>query len=107
MRSGQLIHRVTFKSVSTSRDAAGAPSQDLADVAEVWARVSYISGLEKWANEHVVNNYKIAILIRPRDDLKEDMRVINGTHEFDVKSIMPEPNGRRDEMIILCVDHGG
>lgn len=106
MRAGRLIHRVTIKDVGTTRDAAGAPDETLTDVCTIWSNISFISGNEKWANQHIANDYKVAVLIRPRTDLSENMQVFHGSRVYDIKSIMPEANGRKDDMILLCVDHG-
>lgn len=106
MRAGRLSHRITIKSLSSTRDTTGAPTETPVDVCTVWANVGYISGRERWANENVVNNYNVSVLIRARAGLAENMQVHHGDRVLDIKAILPEPNGLKSDMILLCVDHG-
>ncbi len=108
MRAGRLKHRVIIKTpVESGRDSAGVPIFNLVDIATVWASVGYISGRERWASTHVINNYQVSVLIRSRSDLKENMQVHHGDRILDIKAILPEANGISTDMVLLCVDHGG
>lgn len=105
MRAGRLRHRITIKQRASGRDASGAPVDTYTDVCTVWAFVSILTGKERWAGEHTLNNYDAGVTIRYRPDLTEDMQVHFEGRVLDIKNII-DPIGNKSDMILMCVDHG-
>ena len=106
MKAGMLRDRLKVYERQTGRDETGAPIDEWVLCAELWGSAQIITGRERWANEHTVNDYTAAVSIRARDDLRTDMRVVVGNRTLQIQAII-DPTNRRKELRLLCVDYDG
>jgi SPP1 family predicted phage head-tail adaptor len=108
MDSRSLQHRVKIQTPGDARDEIGQPvpgSSNWIDVATVWANIRYLNGVESIKSDAPVSVARASIRIRYRTDLGAAMRVVHGLTVFDVKSVLPDQQGR--EFVDLVCETGG
>lgn len=108
MRIGTLNRLVSLQQKQEVPTGTGGSTISWAEVAEVWANVRLLNGLETVRSDFPVSVAKASIRIRWREDIDPTWRVVyvsNGkTLTFDVKAILPDLVGR--EYIDLSVEVG-
>lgn len=103
MKAGRLNNRVTIQQPGSNKDAYGhATKETWADVVTVWAEVKPVTGRERWASDHVANTSTVAIKIRYRTGIKPEMRVIHGSHTYQIDGPPIDVDGRRRELVLAC-----
>jgi SPP1 family predicted phage head-tail adaptor len=85
-----MNHRITLLRRAITRDAAGQPTEDWADVATIWADVRFQTGAEVLRANAEVAIKRASIRIRARADVNEAMRVRYQGGEYEVKSALPD-----------------
>ena len=106
MISGRLRHKITIQTPGSGKDAFGvatkAPWVDV--LPGIWAEVKPMSGRERWANEHTINNATHSIRIRHRNNITPEMRVLHGAKVYEITGIPIDPDERRKELILTCIE---
>lgn len=110
MQAGKLNRRITVQQRTQGQDDAGQPIDAWADVAKVWAWVKTQSGMavaRQTANQDgvamSVNSYSFRIRYRPA--VTDDMRVVYGGLNFDIKQIRHDLAGH--EWTDIVCEAGG
>uniref|UniRef100_UPI0033414048 phage head closure protein n=1 Tax=Castellaniella defragrans TaxID=75697 RepID=UPI0033414048 len=110
MRAGTLNRRILIQRRDQAQDAAGQPIDAWVDVIKVWAWVKTQSGMavaRQTANQDGVamsaNSYSFRI--RYRTSINDDMRVVYGGMNFDIKQIRHDIAGH--EWTDIVCEQGG
>lgn len=104
MDVGTLRHSIRiYDKGTTTRNATGeeVPAYDKL-VAEVWAAVEPLSGREWIEANQLQSGVTIRIRIRYRDDIRAEMRVVEGTHTYHIAAPPLEQLGERRETHLMC-----
>ncbi len=103
MRAGRLDKRVQLQSATEARDSHGQPIKTWTTQATVWAGVEPLRGAEKVAAMQMGAYRQLDVIIRYRSDVTEDWRILYGTRELEIKSVVNEYE--RDRMLkIRCLE---
>ncbi|MDL1909696.1 head-tail adaptor protein [Chloroflexi bacterium CFX6] len=103
MNIGKLRRRVKIYDKGTvTRNGPGEeiPAYD-ALVATVWAAVEPMSGREFIEATQVQADVTIRIRIRYRNDIRPEMRVVEGTHTYHIESALDQ-FGEHRETWLMC-----
>lgn len=95
--------QVMLQAPQTTRDAIGQPLTSWVDVAEVFANISYASGLETIKAGADTSLVKASIMIRPRTGLTAAMRAVDrvdGT-VYAIHAVLPD-KVNKDRMYLTC-----
>lgn len=87
---GKLRHRVTFQYLTRTNDGQGGFSSawnNLASLPTVWAEVTPSNTKERFFSETLQYQRSHKVVIRYRDDLTTEMRMIFDERIFQIKSI--------------------
>lgn len=104
-RAGQLRHRVTLQSASTTRDDYGGRTPTWEDVATVWAEVEALRGTEQLRAMQVGLKQPHRIRMRYRAGVTGAMRAVH--HHRDLGNVVhhitsvADPDGRRRDLELL------
>ncbi len=101
MRAGQLRHRVTIQQKIISQNSFGEEVVTWSDVATVWAAVEPLRGQEFIEARQAEAEITARIRMRYRSDVRPDMRVVWGTHTYDVLAVI-DVAGRGRELQLMC-----
>ena len=88
-KAGRLDRRITIQRATTAADGYGTPVETWADVATVWAHVSYPltgSGETQYDAVHLATT-NVVFTIRHRDGLLHTDRIVYNGHNHDITRI--------------------
>ncbi len=106
MRAGVLRHRITIQEDTGTINKVGQRTASWTTLATEWAQVEGLSGVERFAAQQVVAQLNYKITIRHRSDVNETHRILLSNGEIlDIQSVL-DPDGRRRELQILCIERG-
>ena len=102
MRAGQLDKRVTIQSKTVTRDSFGAEVETWSTHDTVWASIEPLRGREWLETRQVQADIDTRIRIRYLSTVTPSMRVVWGTHIYDI--IAPPIHTRTDnrETQLMC-----
>lgn len=103
MDIGKLRHRLKIYNKGTiTRNGTGEeiPAYD-ALVATVWGAVEPLSGREFLEATQVQADVTFRIRIRYRNDLRPEMRVVEGSHTYQIEAVLDQ-FGERKELHLMC-----
>lgn len=110
MDAGMLNRRVVIQSRSGDTDAVGQPLDDWSEFATVWANIRFNTGLKAVENMTAGAQTSVAmasIRIRFRNDIRSDMRVVDGSTVYQIITVYPNV-GAQDYTDLACeVINGG
>lgn len=95
MRGGDLRSLVTLQGLVDGQDGIGQPVQTWADVAQVWADVRFLSGLETIKADAQQAITRASVRIRFRSDVTQAMRIVHGSTVLQIKACLPDDTGRK------------
>jgi SPP1 family predicted phage head-tail adaptor len=95
MDAGRLNRLVTIQSLQSGVDEIGQPVTTWVTLADVWANVLHLSGVETIKGGAEASSVKASIRIRYRTDVTAAMRVMLGSTVYQIKAVMPDEAGRR------------
>ena len=101
MRAGQLRHRVTIQQKSVARNSYGEEVITWADVDTVWASVEPLRGREFIEMRRAGAEVTTRIRMRYRSGIAPEMRVVYGSHTYDIKSVV-HVEERQRELHLMC-----
>jgi len=102
MRRGQLRTRVQFQQLIVGQDSIGQATQVWADVGrKVYADIKYLTGLEAVKADASVEVTRCSMQIEYLAGILPSMRAIQDGKFFDIKSVLPDPTGRR-HLFLVC-----
>jgi len=105
MNAGRLNKRVWIQEpVWSAASASGEKTVSRWDnVAEVWASIEPLSGREYWAAAQAQSSVTHRVTIRYREGINQTMRVLFGTRELYIESII-DPREAHRFLELVCVE---
>lgn len=102
MEAGALRNRITIQEKSITRDTYGAETITWVTFCESWANIVPLSGREFMEGRQIQAELDTRIEMRYRNGIKAEMRVLWGSHIYDIKvpPIHVETRGR--ELHLMC-----
>ncbi|WP_348826655.1 phage head closure protein [Halomonas sp. RT37] len=92
MRIGKLRHRVRLERPARTQDPATGEMIDGWElVATLWASVEPLSAREFIAAMSTQSEVTARILIRHRDDIAPDMRIVHRGKVYNIQGVLPDP----------------
>jgi SPP1 family predicted phage head-tail adaptor len=98
---GSLRHRVTIERPQPSPQDGGGATIEWTPVGEVFARIDTISGREVEVADGRAGRVTHKVLIRYRNDILPEMRIVTEMRRLDVRSVI-DVDGRRRWLQCLC-----
>jgi SPP1 family predicted phage head-tail adaptor len=98
---GALRRRVIVQAPLPQPDDAGGATTVWTTVAAVFARITWVSGLERWRAGRFEQAARIEAEMRWRDGINAGMRLTDGARHYEIVSA-GDPDGRRARLICLC-----
>lgn len=93
MEAGKLRHRVTIQKLTTSQNVTtGAVTESWSELVKVWAAVEPLSVREFIAASTTQSQISARIIIRYRDDILPNMRVVHGSRTYNIEGALPDKN---------------
>lgn len=89
--AGKLNRRITLQRRTATKDAVGQPLDAWETVAERWADVRLLSGLETIKADAPVSAVRASIRIRYMTGLDAGMRVLHGSATYNILAVLPDP----------------
>ncbi len=106
VRAGVLRHRITIQEDTGTINKVGQKTATWTTLATEWAREEGLSGIERFAAQQVVAQLSYKVTIRFRSDINETHRILLASGALlDIQSVL-DPDGRRRELQILCIERG-
>lgn len=101
MQAGKLNKRVLLQRRVDTQASDGSMAASWVDVANIWADVRYLSGLEALRSDAPVSVVKASIRIRHRDGVDANYRVVHASAIFNVQAVLLSPR-HRECMDLAC-----
>lgn len=103
MDIGKLRHRLKIYDKGTvTRNGTGEEIAAYdALVATVWGAVEPLSGREFLEATQLQADVTFRIRIRYRNDIRPEMRVVEGTHTYHIEAVLDQ-RGERKEVHLMC-----
>ena len=98
MKTGDLKHRITIQQYVTGTNENGFPVDEWADFTTVWAAKRGLTGREYYAAAAVQAETDVVYTVRYSSTtaaVTNDMRIQEGTHTYDIKSISDKDGSKR------------
>lgn len=94
MKIARLNSRVTIQQLTEGQDEIGQPVQVWTTLAEVWANVRTLNGVETIKAGAEMSAVKASIRIRRREDVTAAMRVLLGATTYQIKAVLQDEQTR-------------
>lgn len=94
MNIGDLNRRLVIEKNSPTQDAVNEPVEDWAEFKTLWGSVQFLGGRELEAAQKIVQTASVQFVVRKRDDITEEMRVVFGGRTYRINDIAPIEDGR-------------
>lgn len=98
MKAGRLRNRVTIQKKVIGKDDFGQDIDQWVDVCNVRAEIRDISGREYQSSQAEQSQTDCKILIRHRNDITPDMRVLCNGIYYDIKAVLEDVKRTRLEL---------
>lgn len=98
MRAGLLKNRITIQQKVNGKDGLGQLVNEWVDVCTVRAEIRDISGREYQSSQAEQSQTDCKILIRHRNDITPDMRVLCNGIYYDIKAVLEDVKRTRLEL---------
>lgn len=95
IRIGDLRHRLVLEAVSRVDDGAGGADETWATVAELWAGLIPLSGIENDVADQLTGRVTHEIWVRYRTGVKPAMRFRSGNRIFEIRAVIDAGERRR------------
>lgn len=106
MQAGRLDRRITFQSLTRTRNTYGdevASWTDIATTPTVWANVLELKGKEKFEASQITHHADLRIRIRYRSDITEKLRIVYNSKDYDIYSITEMGRGEGLEIFAKLI----
>ena len=100
MRSGLMRERIAVQSLGTEIASSGTPSGGWIDVCSVRAQITTLTGKEGYEAQQNTARLTHEVVIRHRSGVGSELRVLWGTRELYVHSVISDP--KRTRMTLQC-----
>ena len=99
MPAGKLNHRIQLLARVAGQDALGQPIEVWQTVAEAWADVRFVSGIETIKAGRETSTGRVSVQIRRRDGVSDAMRMMLGADVYQVADVVPDRSGAYQTLI--------
>ena len=104
MQAGKYKRRIKLQKKTETADAKGVTVATWTDYVSVWARADTARGGKRARESEIaVTEGRVDWIIRYRNDVTADMRVVYGTHKYEIESI-ENPGEQNRELVLFCVE---
>lgn len=103
MRTGKLRHRLTIQEPTETKNAYGELITSWSTYETVWGSVEPLRGRELWAAREKEARIDVRIRIRYLADITAKMRIIFGSHIYQIESII-DVELLHNEMQLMCYE---
>lgn len=94
-------HRITIQTKGTGKTATGVPDNTPVPVLPgIYAKVSVITGREKWVPEASAQTNDATVIFRYRSTITAAMQIVHGADVYDITAIIPDE--RKRELRCIC-----
>ncbi|KXJ57185.1 phage head closure protein [Neptuniibacter pectenicola] len=94
-------HRITIQTKNTGKTSTGVPDDTPVVVLDgIYARVSVITGREKWVPEASEQSNDVTVICRYRTGITEAMQIKHGDSIYQITAIIPDE--RNTELRCIC-----
>ncbi|WP_299195750.1 phage head closure protein [uncultured Amphritea sp.] len=94
-------HRVTIQQTKNTKSATGVPADaPVAVAADIYAKVSVITGRERWLPESSAQTNDVTVIIRYRPGITTAMQVAHGADTYEITAVIPDE--RKRELRLVC-----
>lgn len=101
MNIGQLTHRLRIETPVLTPDGGGGFTVEWQEVAEVFAAITDLSGLEMLQDAQITSSAPCRIVIHYRNDVTTKMRLADDAARYDIVSIR-DPDGGKSWLEIIA-----
>ena len=98
---GALRHRVTIERPVRTSDDGGTGTLTWTSLGSVFARIEPVGGREIEIGDGVAGRVSHKVLLRWRDDLAPQMRIVAGSQILEIRAVL-DLEGRRRWLQCLC-----
>lgn len=98
MKAGRLRNRITIQQKVNGKDALGQTVDQWVDVCNVRAEIRDMSGREYQSSQAEQSQTDCKILIRHRNDITPDMRVLCNGIYYDITAVLEDVKKARLEL---------
>jgi SPP1 family predicted phage head-tail adaptor len=98
---GALRQRVTLEAPVDTPDDSGSMTRSYAPLAQIWAKLTPLSGEARFVAEREEQAITCVVLIRWRADVTSRMRLVAGARALLIHSVY-DPDGRRRFLLCRC-----
>ena len=98
MKAGLLRNRITIQQKVNGKDALGQTVDQWVDVCKVRAEIRDMSGREYQSSQAEQSQTDCKILIRHRNDITPDMRVLGNGIYYDITAVLEDVKKTRLEL---------
>ena len=98
MKAGLLRNRITIQQKVNGKDALGQTVDQWVDVCNVRAEIRDMSGREYQSSQAEQSQTDCKILIRHRNDITPDMRVLGNGIYYDITAVLEDVKKTRLEL---------
>lgn len=104
MRAGDLRNRITIQSKTVVQNTFGEEVITWIDFATVWAAIEPLRGREFLDAEMSTSEITTKIIIRQRDGISPEMRVLHGSTIYNIRAVIPVETRKR-EIQLMCQEY--
>ncbi len=90
VNAGQFNRRVSLLMQTGGQDALGQPVQTWTEIAQVWADIRHLSGMEAIRADAQISTVRASIRVRRRSGLAAGMRVVHGPTVYAIRAVLPD-----------------
>ena len=102
MHIGALTHLVSLQQPSTAQDEAGQPIEGWVEVAQLWANIRFLSGIESIKADAPTSVAKASIQIRKRAGVLPKMQIVDSEGiVYRIDAVLPDKE-HRDRINLPC-----
>lgn len=101
LAAGKLNRRVTLQTRTSTVDDGGGHTEAWADTATLWARVSPLTGVERYAAQQVQSGLSTEVEIRHRSGVVPQQRFKFGTRLLYIQSVINRDE-RGESLVCIC-----
>lgn len=95
VNTGQLNRRISLQMLTGGQDALGQPVQTWTEIAQVWADIRHLSGMQAIQADAHISTVRASIRVRYRSGLAAGMRVVHGATVYAIRAVLPDETDRQ------------
>jgi SPP1 family predicted phage head-tail adaptor len=106
MPAGPRKRLVQIQRATTAQDGIGQPIPTWSKLADTWADIRYLSGLESIKAGADAAIARVSMRCGYRTDITSAMRVVDATTVYTITAVLPDVTGRRHVDLVCEVANG-